>query len=78
MIRKVFFAYVRFKFKTKDKVGSLNYNNGNVATENDEMCETLNFFCSDAFLPSIEIFPFYDILFTPQERSYQFKNISVE
>ena len=34
------------KSKTKDKVGPLNDNNGNVATETDEMCEILNnFFC---------------------------------
>ena len=36
---KRFYAYVRSKSKTKDKVGSLNDNNGNVATDNDEMCE---------------------------------------
>ena len=41
------FAYVRSKSKTNDKVGPLNDNNGNVATENDEMCEILNkFLCS--------------------------------
>ena len=46
-IQKAFFAYVRSKSKTKDKVGPLNDNNGNVATDNDEMCEILNtFFCS--------------------------------
>ena len=34
------------KSKTKDKVGPLNDNNDNVATDNDEMCEILNtFFC---------------------------------
>ena len=37
-----FFAYVRSKSKTTDKVGPLNDNNGNVATDNDEMCEILN------------------------------------
>ena len=39
---KSFFAYVRSKSKTKDMVDLLNNNNGNVATDNDEMCETLN------------------------------------
>ena len=41
---KSFFAYVRSKSKTKDKVGPLTDNNGNVATDNDEMCEILNTF----------------------------------
>ena len=41
---KSFFAYIRSKSQTKDKVGSLNDNNGNVATDNDEMCEILNTF----------------------------------
>ena len=41
------FVYVRSKSKTKDKVGPLNDNNGNVATDNGAMCEILNnFFCS--------------------------------
>ena len=39
-----FFAYVRSKSKTKDKVSPLNDNNGNVATDNDEMCEIHNAF----------------------------------
>ena len=33
-----FFAYVRSKSKTKDKVDPLNDNNDNVATDNDEIC----------------------------------------
>ena len=49
MIRKVFFAYVRFKFKTKDKVGPLNENKSNVATENDEMCKILDIFVCSVF-----------------------------
>ena len=41
------FAYVISISKTKDKIGSLNDNNGNAATDNGEMCEILNtFFCS--------------------------------
>ena len=43
---KSVFAYVRSKSKTKDKVDPLNDNKGNVATDNDEMCEILNkYFC---------------------------------
>ena len=41
---KSFFAYVRSKSKTKDKVGPLNDNNGSVATDNGAMCEILNTF----------------------------------
>ena len=41
---KSFFAYVRSKSKTKDKVGPLNNNNGRVATDNGAMCEILNTF----------------------------------
>ena len=41
---KSFIAYVRSKSKTKDKVGPLNDNNVNVATDNGEMCEILNTF----------------------------------
>ena len=43
-IQNSFFAYVRFKSKTKENVGPLNDNNGNVATDNDEMCEIRNTF----------------------------------
>ena len=35
--RKSFFAYIRSKSKTKNKVVPLNDNKGNVATDNDEM-----------------------------------------